>query len=180
MALKSTIYKVNLHLSDLDREYYNSFNLTIARHPSETELRLATRILAFVLHASDELTFGKGVSDEDEAALWQKNLHEEIELWIELGQPDEKRLKRASVKSKQAYLYGYQSAFDVWWQQQESAIKKFTNLSVVKFEEQGLQEFDNAITRTMELQITVQDGQLWLSVGDNSILIDKVSLQNSH
>lgn len=85
MALKSIIYKVSVLLADMDRAYYNNLELTIARHPSETDQRLIARILAFILNADENLRFGRGLSDEKEAAIWRINYAEEIELWIELG-----------------------------------------------------------------------------------------------
>ena len=92
MALNSTIYKVELQISDMDRHYYATHALTLARHPSETEERLMVRLLAFALYADERLEFGKGISDEDEPALWRKAYTDEIELWIEVGQPDETRI----------------------------------------------------------------------------------------
>lgn len=180
MALKSTIYKATIHLSDMDRNYYDSMHLTLAQHPSETDLRLMTRILAFVLNAHESLTFGKGLSDEDEAALWQINYSDEIELWIELGQPDEKRLKKAANKAKQVFLYGYNSPFDVWWQQNSSKLAQFSNLTVERFNYDTLKRLTELLSRTMEIQVSIQDDQLWLTMGSDTLLIEKECLQKSH
>ncbi len=95
MALKATIYKANIELANMDRNYYDSLQLTLAQHPSETEQRLMVRLICFILNAHSDLHFGKGVSDEDEAAIWQINYSDEIALWIELGQIDEKRIKKS-------------------------------------------------------------------------------------
>ncbi len=177
MALKSTIYKAIIHLSDMDRGYYDSLHLTLAQHPSETDLRLMTRLMAFVLNASENLTFGKGVSDEDEAALWQINYSEEVELWIELGQPDEKRLKKACNKAQKVILYGYQSAFDVWWQQNQNKFSQYSNLQIERFDYDALEELSEMISRTMEIQVSIQDRQLWLTLGEQSLLIERECLQ---
>src|SRR5690348_18273606 len=100
MALNSTIYKVELQISDMDRHYYATHALTLARHPSETEERLMVRLLAFALHADDRLEFGKGLSDEDQPALWRRAYTDEIEQWIELGQPDEARIRKACGRAR--------------------------------------------------------------------------------
>lgn len=178
MALKSTIFKITLHISDMDRDYYDSVNLTLAQHPSETDRRLLTRILAYILNAHEDLAFGKGVSDEDEAALWQINYSDEIEQWIELGQPDEKRIKKACNKAASVMLYGYQSAFDVWWQQQHLKLSNYHNLSVERFDCAALDKLETLIGRTMEIQASIQDGQLWLTIGDESMLVERESLQS--
>ncbi len=107
MALKATIYKATIHLSDMDRNYYDTLQLTVAQHPSETDQRMMLRMIAFVLNAHEDLQFGKGVSAEDEATIWQINYSEVIELWIELGQIDEKRIKKACNRSEQVKLYCY-------------------------------------------------------------------------
>lgn len=177
MALKSTIYKMTIHISDMDRHYYHTHALTVAQHPSETDLRMMTRILAFILNADEQLSFGKGLSDEDEAALWKINYSEQIELWIELGQPDEKRLKRACVKADKTKLYGYHSPFDVWWNQNSSNTAAFKNLTVERFDYDVLTQLTKLLSRTMEIQASIQDGQLWLSIGDETLLIERESLQ---
>ncbi|MEW6991189.1 YaeQ family protein [Colwelliaceae bacterium 6441] len=178
MALKSTIYKATIHLSDMDRDYYDTLNLTIAQHPSETDLRLMTRLLAFILNAHENLTFGKGLSDEDEAALWQINYSQEIELWVELGQPEEKRIKKACNKAKSVILYGYNSPFNVWWEQNKSKLNLYKNLTVERFDDEILNTFTKFLNRTMEIQASIQDGQLWLTIGDESLLIEKETLQS--
>ena len=95
MALSATICKADLNIVDMDRHYYQQHSLTVAQHPSENDERLMIRLLAFALHADEFLSFTKGLSTDDEPDLWQKSLSGEIELWIELGLPSEKRLKKA-------------------------------------------------------------------------------------
>lgn len=177
MALKSTIYKATIHLSDMDRDYYDTLNLTVAQHPSETDLRLMARFLAFILNAHEQLAFGKGLSDEEEAALWQINYSEEIELWIELGQPDEKRIKKACNKSQHTILYGYNSPFDVWWKQNQSKLSQYGSLTVERFNYEIVSQLATFLSRTMEIQASIQDGQLWLTIGDENLLIEKEILQ---
>ncbi|MGB1197454.1 MAG: YaeQ family protein [Thalassotalea sp.] len=177
MALKSTINKVTIHLSDMDRHYYDTINLTLAQHPSETDLRLMTRVIAFVLNAQPDLSFGKGVSDEDEAVIWQIDYSEQIGLWVELGQPDEKRIKKACNKAKNVSLYCYARSNDVWFNQHKSKLAQYNNLSVFKFDPQVLQELATWVSRTMEFQCSIQDGQLWLSDNERSLLIETEQLQ---
>jgi len=177
MALKSTIYKITVHLADMDRDYYETLNLTIAQHPSETAERLMARLLAFILNADEQLKFGKGVSDEDEAAIWQINYSDEIELWIELGHPEEKRLKKACNRSQTVKLYCYNSSTDVWWQQNKDKMALFKKLTIEQFNHQQIKELSAWLSRTMELQVSIQDGQCWLTYGDDTVLIEHTCLQ---
>ena len=177
MALKATIYKATIHLSDMDRNYYDTLQLTIAQHPSETDQRMMVRMIAFVLNAHEDLQFGKGVSDEDEATIWQINYSKEIELWIELGQIDEKRLKKACNKAKQVKLYCYGSSVEMWWKQIASKLQQFDTLSIEQFSTETIEELTKLINRTMEFQCSIQDGQLWLTAGDDTLLIETTTLK---
>ena len=177
MAQKATIYKATIHLSDMDRNYYDTLQLTIAQHPSETDQRMMVRIIAFVLNAHENLQFGKGVSDEDEATIWQINYSEEIELWIELGQIDEKRIKKASNRAKQVKLYCYGSSVETWWKQKGNKLQQFESLSVEQFSTDTTEALTALINRTMEFQCSIQDGQLWLTAGDDTLLIETTTLK---
>ncbi|MCP3669955.1 MAG: YaeQ family protein, partial [Gammaproteobacteria bacterium] len=105
MALKATIFKTEIQVTDMDRNHYQNYAFTIARHPSETDERMLARLLAFSMHAEESLTFTKGLSTDDEPDLWQKSLSGEIELWIDLGQPDEKRIRRACGRARQVVVF---------------------------------------------------------------------------
>jgi len=177
MALKATINKATIHLSDMDRNYYDTLQLTIAQHPSETDQRLMIRLIAFILNANENLQFGKGVSDEDEAAIWQINYSEEIELWIELGQLDEKRIKKACNRSQRVKLYCYGSSVDTWWSQSESKMRQFNKLSIEQFSDETCSALAKLISRNMEFQCSIQDSQLWLTAGDETLLIETIKLQ---
>ncbi|MBU2872236.1 YaeQ family protein [Colwellia sp. E2M01] len=177
MALKATIYKANIELADMDRNYYESLQLTVAQHPSETPQRLMVRILAYILNAHEDLQFGKGLSDENEAAIWQINYSDEIALWIELGQLDEKRLKKASNQAKAVKLYCYGSSANTWWSQAEQSLKKFDKLTVEQFDQSTCDALVNLLSRNMEFQCSIQDGQLWLTSGDETLLIETLKLQ---
>ena len=159
MALKSTIYKADLQVSNMDSNYYAEHSLTLARHPSETEERLMVRLIAFAIFASDTLTFGKGLSDEEEPDLWQKDLTGAIELWIELGLPDERVLRKACGRSNQValILYGGRTA-DMWWNQNSKALLKLNNLTVINLPD--TEELANAATRNMNISCTIQDNEM--------------------
>jgi uncharacterized protein YaeQ len=170
LALKSTIFKAELNITDLDRNYYGSHTLTIARHPSETDERMMVRVLAFILHASDSLSFGKGLSSEDEPDLWQKDLTDAIELWIDVGLPDEKRVRRACGRSNKVTVltYGGRVA-DMWWQQNQSALRQQDKLTVINLSPEATQALAAGAQRNMQIQCTCQDGDLWLTLGDTAV-----------
>ncbi len=168
MALKSSIHKVELQIADMDRHYYASHLLTIARHPSETSERLLYRIAVFALHASDSLSFTKGIGSDDEPDLWRKNLSDEIELWIDLGQPDEKRIRKARGRARQVLIYGYAPrAAAIWWRQNSARLRRFEHLGV------HLLHCDDDIAvlarRNMRLLANIQDGVLSLGDADNGV-----------
>ena len=173
MALKATIYKADLNISDMDRGYYASHNLTIARHPSETDERMMLRVLAFAVHATDTLAFGRGISDEDDASLWQKSLIDEIELWIDLGLPDEKRIRKMSQRGEAAWIYAYGSGkqAEMWFENNRATIQRFENLHVVHVSGETMTALAAMAERTMQLQCTIQDGEIWLSDDKNNLQI---------
>lgn len=177
MALKATIFKAIIHLSDMDKSYYDTLNLTIAQHPSETDQRMMVRLIAFILNAHQDLQFGKGLSDEDEAAIWQVNYSSVIDLWIELGQIDTKRIKKACSRSKATKLYCYGSSSNVWWSQVESKMQPFDSLTVEQFSQETCDALVKLVDRTMEFQCSIQDGQLWLTAGDETLLIETNKLK---
>ncbi|WP_114239352.1 YaeQ family protein [Dyella sp. C9] len=168
MALTATIYKAELQVSDMDRHYYATHALTLARHPSETEERLMVRLLAFALHADERLEFGKGLSDEDEPALWRKAYTGEIEQWIELGQPDEARIRKACNRAQQVVVLNYGGrAADVWWDKNASTLARHRNLTVLDLAADTVGELAAISERSLRLQCLIQDGQLQL-LGDNA------------
>jgi uncharacterized protein YaeQ len=173
LALKATVFKAELQVSDMERGHYQTYNLTLARHPSETDERLMVRLLAFALNADEALSFTKGLSTEDEPELWLKSLSDEIELWIELGQLDEKRLRRACGLAKQVivYLYAERSAA-VWWSQQQEMVRRFSNLRLVMLSVVGDTRLESLTQRNMSLHATVQDNQIWLSDNKQAVTIE--------
>ena len=172
MAQNSTIFKAELQISDMDRHYYASHALTLARHPSETDERLMVRVLAFILNASEELAMGKGISSDDEPDLWQKDLTGAVQKWIEIGQPDEKRVRRACGLSREVIIYPYSgNSADVWWEQNKRAFDKLDKVSVVNIPVEISDALGKLAQRTMQLQATIQDGEVWITDSDNSLQV---------
>jgi len=172
MAIKSTVFKARLQVTDMDRNYYEEHVLTLARHPSETDERMMVRLLAFALNASDSLQFTRGLSSDDEPDIWQKSLSDEIELWIDLGQPDEKRIRKACGRARRVIIYTYQqTAGNAWWEQQCNKLTRFDNLSVMVIPEQAVSAIGKMAERAMQLQCTIQDAQLWFSNGEQAVEI---------
>jgi len=172
MALTATIHKAELSISDMDRHYYATHALTLARHPSETEERLMARLLAFTLYADERLEFGKGLSDTDEPALWRKAYTDEIELWIDVGLPDETRLRKACNQSRHVVVLAYGGhAVDVWWSKIASTLTRHDNLSVLAIGHADMQQLAVLCERSMRLQCLIQDGELQLIAGDLTLPI---------
>jgi len=174
MALKATIYKANLQIADMDRSVYADHSLTIARHPSETDERLMVRLLAFGLHVPADdlhgtLEFGKGLSDADEPDLCQRDLTGEIVQWLEVGQPDERRLLRACGRAGRVGVIAYAAATPIWWAGIADRVARAGNLEVWQLPAPQSQELAGLAQRSMQLQITVQDGGVWVGDGKQSV-----------
>ncbi|WP_233865523.1 YaeQ family protein [Paraburkholderia adhaesiva] len=168
MALKSTIYKAELQIADMDRHYYADHALTIACHPSETNDRMMVRIAAFALFASDRLEFCKGLSDTDEPDLWRKDYTDAIETWIEVGQPDERRISKASGRSDEVIVIAYGGrTSEIWWQGVRSKVERLRNVTVWSLADGVAEALGKLTERTMRLQCTVQDGAAWIGNGND-------------
>ena len=172
MALSSTIFKANVQISDMDRHYYAEHQLTLARHPSETDERMMVRLLAFTLHADERLFFTKGLCADEEPALWQKSLSDEINLWIDVGLPDERRLRKACNRAAQVclYLYGGRNA-DLWWQRNAAKLDRFDNLTVLEIPEVACDAMTSLVQRSMQIQCTIQDSEVWFHCGEQAVNI---------
>lgn len=163
MALKATIFKADLQVSDLDRGHYATYALTLARHPSETDERMMARLLAFALNAHERLGFGRGLSTEDEPDLWRHDLTGAIEQWIEVGLPDERWLRKASGRADEVRVYAFGGrAAELWWNQNRAALGRLPNLRAWSFPPEGMAALTALAARTMRLTCTIQDGQVWV------------------
>lgn len=170
MALKSTIYKAHLQVADMDRHYYQDHHLTLARHPSETEKRLMLRVLAFALYAHEDLQFTRGLCADDEPELWQINPDQSIELWIELGTPDFKRLKKACSKANKVVLLSYgDNAIAQWWPGIKKQLQGVNCLSVIQLPDSQAEELEAMIQRSMQLSCTLQDQAVMIADGNSSV-----------
>jgi uncharacterized protein YaeQ len=178
MAIKATIFKANLQIADMDRHYYQNHALTLARHPSETDERMMVRLLAFAVHANENLRFGQGITTEDEADLWQTDLTGAIELWIDVGIPDEKLIRKACGRAKQVvvFCYGGRTA-DMWYIQNSSQFARQKNLTIINLSLDSTRAIAALAQRNMQLQCTIQDGQLWLADNENSVLVERLVLK---
>ena len=171
MALTATIRKAELQISDMDRGYYASHTLTLAQHPSETDDRLMVRLLTFALNADDRLEFGRGLSVDDEPDLWRRDYTGDIELWIELGQPDESRLRKAAGRAREVVVVGYAGhAGDVWWHKHAASLRRMKQLTVIDLPQDAIRELAARLVRTLRLDVLIQDGEVQL-MGDDLQLV---------
>lgn len=167
VARKASVHKVGLEIADMDRDHYESYRLTVAQHPSETEIRLMVRLLGFAMYAHASLEFGAGLSSDEEPDLWQRGDAGEIELWIDLGQLDSKRIRKACGLSKRVVVVTYQErAARLWWQQVKADVARHKNLDVLHVS--GAEALGTMVQRNMNLSINRQDGEIWLSDGERS------------
>jgi uncharacterized protein YaeQ len=173
MALKSTIFKAELQIADTSRGYYHDHSLTLARHPSENDERMMLRLLAFALHANETLVFGDSIGNEDEPSLWQKDLTGAIRVWIDVGQPDEKRIRRACGRAGQVFIYTYGGhGVGVWWDQIRQNLARFGNLTVIALPAHALSALAGMAKRGMKLQFTIQERQIWVTDDGETVHLD--------
>ena len=169
MALKATIFRAELQVSDLDRGYFATHALTIARHPSETDERMMVRLLAFALNASELLEFGRGLSAEDEADLIERDLTGAIALWIDVGLPDERDVRKACGRAKQVKVYTYGRGAALWRAQNREAQARLANLEVIEVAPEVSQRMAAWADRGMRLDVTVQEGEAWVACDGDTL-----------
>lgn len=174
MALRATVYKAELNIADNDRVYYGSHSVTLARHPSETDERLMVRLLAYALHVQedDSLAFTRGLSEVDEPELWRHDLTGAVELWIEAGLPDERRLLKACGRAEQVVVYAYGRTAEAWWASAQGKLARVRNLKVYGVPLEASQSLSELAARGMSLNINVQDGTVWVSGESGEASID--------
>jgi len=169
MALKATIFRVELSVADIDRGYYADHSLTIARHPSETDERMMVRVLAFALHAGERLEFGRGLSSEDEPDLVQRDLTGAIERWIEVGLPDEREVRKACGRAREVHVLAYGGrAVDLWWQGARQTLDRQERLAVSEVPGEASRALAQMADRSMRLQVTIHDGHISITDHDAS------------
>ncbi|MDC8787203.1 YaeQ family protein [Roseateles koreensis] len=182
MAIKATIHKAQVQIADMDRNVYGEHSLTIARQPSETDERMMIRILAFALNVpaddlNGRLELTKGLADADEPELWQRDLTGEIKHWIDLGQPDDRRLLKAHGRSELVSVYGFAYSTAIWWANIESKLTRLNRLAVWQIPSEQSQALAKFAQRSMQLQVTVQDGGIYVSTAADSLEINPIALR---
>ena len=178
MALRPTIYKLKIALTDLNRNYYDALNLTIAQHPSETTERMMVRVLAFCINASEHLSFTKGISATEEPDLWAHTLDDQISLWIDVGEPAVERIKKAARLAAAVKVYSFNTKSDVWWKQGQ---QKFDELpvSVFRFQWDQVQSLVALVERTMDLSVTITGESAYVAAELGECEVSWVSLQEA-
>jgi uncharacterized protein YaeQ len=174
LALKSTIYKAALQIADMDRGLYADHALTLALHPSETHERLMVRVLAFALCVPVDdhdgaLLFARGLSDGDEPDLWRHALDGTLREWIEVGQPDERRILRACGRAGRVAIWAYAASTPIWWQGLANRLTRQKNLQVWQVPAEQSQALGALAERSMQLQINVQEGQVLVVQGERMV-----------
>jgi len=177
MALKSTVFKADLQVNDLDRHYYQTHPLTLARHPSETDERMMIRMLAFALNADPALAFGGDVSAQDEPSLWIKDLTGAIRLWVEVGLPEPRLLRKAAGRSDSVMVYAYGRSADLWWKDSMGLLEQVDSLAVWKIPQTTSLPLAALARRSMQLQCLIQDGDATLSDDAASVTVERVLLK---
>ncbi|MEH6823163.1 MAG: YaeQ family protein [Motiliproteus sp.] len=165
MAKGSRIYKVKFFISDMDRHCYEQLDLTVAQHPSESLERLLARLLALGLEYEPGLKFGGGVSS-DEAPIWLRNDYNEVQHWIEIGQPDIDRLSKLNKRHPRLTLYTYGANAHRWWNQHGAALSALQRLKLVQLDHEALEPLVKGIKAGFELQLNRQDHALYLGLND--------------
>lgn len=172
MALSATINKVSINIADMDRHYYQQHDLTMAMHPSENDFRFIVRVVAFALNAHEQLSFTKGLSTDDEPEVWLKSFSDEIELWIDFGQVDEKRIRKACGRAQQVIVYTYhERKAKIWWEQIASKLGRHSNLRVFHIAAEGAEAL---VSRNMQLQCNIDDGSVSLSNDQQHFQVDVI------
>ena len=172
MAIGATIYKANLNLSNLNTHHYADYSLTVAKHPSENELRLMCRLIAFSHAAHEDLELTKGISSADEPDLWQRDLTGHIVHWIELGLPEEKRIRQASGKAEQVSIYTYHdNKADIWLEKNRSHLSANKKVKVFHINVEGDTSLEQLLVKTMNLSCIIEEDQLHLSDADHHLTV---------
>ncbi len=184
MAIKATIYKAQINLADMDRNVYADIAVTIARHPSETDERMMVRVLALTLGWPADtnegtLELAKDMWEPDEPALWHKNFSDEILHWVEVGQPDDKRLMKASGRARAVSVWAFQSSTPIWWDGLVNKVSRAQNLTVWQLPTEQSQALSALAQRSMQLQVTVQDGTVWVNDGTHNIELTPQALRSA-
>jgi len=177
VALKPTIYKFRISLSDMNRDVYDTLNLTVAMHPSENLERMMTRLLAYCLNAQEFLDFTKGLSAIEEPDIWLKTLDDQLMLWIDIGEPAVDRIKKATRIARAVKVYSFNSKSDVWWTQSQAKLKDL-NVSVMAFDNAEIQTLAGLVARTMEMSVTISGESAFVATAQGECEVSWKTLQH--
>jgi uncharacterized protein YaeQ len=178
VAIKPTIYKFRISLSDLNRDYYDTLSLTLAQHPSETISRMMVRVLAYCINAQEHLTFTKGLSEINEPDIWARSLDEQTLLWIDVGEPAVDRIKKSGRLAKVVKIYCFNSKADVWWSQNQQKINQMP-VSVYQFDWENIQVLASLVQRTMDISISITGDSAYVAAESGECEVGWVRLQES-
>ncbi len=176
MALKPTIYKIKISLANIELNYYDNLNLTIAQHPSETLERMMAKVLAFCMNARESLTLTKGLFSVEEPDIWERTLDDRIALWIDIGEPSFDRIKKAARLSQAVKVYSFNLKSDSWWAKEQEKFKDL-KVSVFQFQWKGIQALAGLMKRTMDLSVTASDGMVYVSSENGACEVPWTALQ---
>ena len=180
MALKPTIYKFKLSVSDLNHDYFDPLNLTVALHPSETKERMMVRVLVFCLHAYQDnenlMTFTKGLSAVEEPDIWLKGLDDQLHLWVDVGEPSFERIKKSCRLAKQTYVYSFNSKSNAWWKQSQAQFSTLP-VNVLSFDWQEIQELSSLLERKVELSVTLSGNSAFIAAQHKQVEVNWQALQ---
>lgn len=180
MALKPTIYKFKIALSDFNHDYYDSLQLTVAQHPSETIERMMARVMAYCIHCAQDaeklLAFTKGLSSVDEPDIWLKGLDDQLHLWLDVGEPSFERMKKACRLAKETLVYTFNSKSDVWWRQSQAQLSTLP-ISVFQFNWESIQALSTRVSRTTDVSLTITGQSMYIVINDEALEMDWLQLQ---
>jgi uncharacterized protein YaeQ len=176
MALKATVCKATLQIADIDRAIYADHQLTLARHPSENDERMMMRLLAFALNVPADsrdgaLEVAKGMWEPEEPELWERDLTGRIRHWIEVGQPEERRLVKASGRADKVSVYAFSHGAPVWWAGLGQRVRRAGNVEAWLVPSEQSRELALLAGRGMQLQLNRQDGEIWVADGERSVRV---------
>lgn len=180
MAIKPTIYKFRISLSDFNRDYYDTVNLTIALHPSETPERMMVRVLAFCINAREGLEFTRGLSNVEEPDIWLRSLDEKVDLWIDVGEPSLDRIKKAIRVASEVKVYSFNTPAksDVWWEKLQAKLERL-NVSVVKINWSEIQALTAMLERTMDITLTISGDSAFVATPQGECDVSWHTLQQA-
>ncbi|WP_305046849.1 YaeQ family protein [Geoalkalibacter sp.] len=163
MALPSTIHRAVVQLSDVDRGIYETLQVTLARHPSETAQRLVLRLLAYAVCHAPELSFTKGICAGDEPDLWIREPDGRVKLWIEVGTPEPQRLLKACRHAEQVVLLTAGPGRFRWDAQYRELLTGLDNVRVLGVDYDFVSQVATGLERSITWELTISGGSLYLT-----------------